>query len=111
MFENIWYTIRRWFTDRQDRQNLLSDFNISAREAFIRGDVPTLLEAKISRGNRAFRHQFSNWLNSGWRIKAMSGRQLSKQEIIFIGEVILNDNVMTLSCIGIRHSRSSLRRR
>lgn len=95
MFTNVWYALKRWFSDRSDRLRLLEDFNRSARAAFVSGEVPTLLEARVSRGNSAFKHQFSNWLNSGFRIKALSGRQLTRQELVFIGEVVLADQAMT----------------
>lgn len=95
MFSNIWYTIKQWFSDRKDRQNLLRDFNSTARMAFISGKVPTLLEAKVSRGNSAYKHQFSDWFSSGFRIKVLSGKQLSKDEMVFVGSVILSDATLT----------------
>ncbi|MBN1182369.1 MAG: hypothetical protein JXB49_08795 [Bacteroidales bacterium] len=94
MFENAWNRIIDWFRDRSERGQLIRSFNDSAKNAFIVGDAPTLLKARISKGERTYRHQFSNWLNSGFRIQAFSGRQLAKEEIKQIGEVILNDNVL-----------------
>ncbi len=94
MLENFWNKIIDWFRDRSERSHLLRSFNDSAKNAFITGDAPTLLKARISKGERSYRHQFSNWLNSGFRIQAFSGRQLAKDEIKQIGEVILNDNVL-----------------
>jgi len=94
MFENTWLKIIDWFRDRSERSQLISSFNVSAKEAFIIGDAPTLLKSSISKGEHTFRHQFSNWLNTGFRIQAFSGRQLSKAEIKQIGNVILNDNVL-----------------
>jgi len=94
MLENTWNRIIDWFRDRSERSQLIRSFNDSAKNAFIIGEAPTLLKAKISKGERTYRHQFSNWLNSGYRIQAFSGRQLAKDEIKHIGEVILNDNVL-----------------
>lgn len=94
MLENTWNRIIDWFRDRSERSQLIRSFNDSAKNAFIIGEAPTLLKAKISKGERTFRHQFSNWINSGFRIQAFSGRQLTKDEIKQIGEVILNDNVL-----------------
>jgi hypothetical protein len=94
MLENFWNRIIDWFRDRSERSQLIRSFNDSAKNAFIIGEAPTLLKARISKGERAYRHQFSNWLNSGFRIQAFSGRQLAKNEIKQIGEVILNDNVL-----------------
>lgn len=94
MLENTWNRIIDWFRDRSERSQLIRSFNDSAKNAFIIGEAPTLLKASISKGERAFRHQFSNWLNTGIRIQAFSGRQLAKEEIKQIGEVILNDNVL-----------------
>ena len=91
MFANTWNIIIGWFKDRKDRSRLIREYNDAAKEAFILGIVPTLLNAKISKGERAYRHQFSDWLNTGFRIQAFTGRQLSKDELITIGEVILSD--------------------
>jgi len=94
MFENTWNRIIDWFRDRSERSQLIRSFNDSAKNAFVIGEAPTLLKASISKGERAYRHQFSNWLKTGCRIQAFSGRQLAKEEIKQIGEVILNDNVL-----------------
>ena len=73
---------------------MVRSFNDSARQAFVTGLAPTLLKASISRGEKSFRHQFSNWLNSGFRIQAFTGRALSKNELIVIGYTIISDPVL-----------------
>lgn len=94
MFNNAWGVIVEWFRDRNVRNRLVRSFNDAAREAFVCGTVPTLLKASISRGNRSYRHQFSDWLSSGFRIKAYNGRQLSKDEIVGIGSTVMADGVL-----------------
>jgi hypothetical protein len=94
MLSNAWNNILDWFRDRSERNKLVRSFNNSARIAFVGGIAPTLLKAKISKGERSYKHQFSNWLYTGFRIQAFTGRQLSKNEILHIGEVILNDEVL-----------------
>jgi len=94
MFENTWNRIVDWFKDRSERAKLIRSFNDSAKNSFVTGEAPTLLKASISKGERSYKHQFSNWLKTGFRIQAFSGRQLAKNEIKQIGEVILNDNVL-----------------
>ena len=94
MFANTWNTILDWFKDRNERSKLIRSFNDSAKNSFVTGIAPTLLKANISKGERSYKHQFSNWLNTGFRIQAFSGRQLAKDEIKQIGEVILNDSVL-----------------
>lgn len=94
MLTNTWNRIIDWFRDRSERIILLRSFNDSAKNSFISGEAPTLLKANISKGERSYRHQFSNWLNTGFRIQAFSGRQLTKDEIKQIGDVIINDNVL-----------------
>lgn len=83
-----------WFEDRNSRTRLISHFNQEAREAFVTGKVPVLLEASISKGCREYKHQFSNALYSGFRIKAFSGRQLSRDETVALGASILADDVL-----------------
>lgn len=94
MFANTWNNIIEWFRDRSERAKLIRSFNESARNAFVSGITPTLLKAKISKGESTYKHQFSDWLNSGFRIQAFTGRVLSKNEIIHIGKVILDDSIL-----------------
>lgn len=94
MLDNLWNDILDWFEDRSERSNLIRSFNTSAKSAFIMGIAPTLLKAKISKGNSAYKHQFSNWMNTGFRIQAFAGRQLSKNELIKIAKVVMSDEVL-----------------
>lgn len=94
MLDNTWNNIIDWFRDRSERARLVRSFNESARNSFVAGIAPTLLKASISKGESFYRHQFSNWLNSGFRIQAFTGRILTKDELIHIGKVILDDSVL-----------------
>jgi hypothetical protein len=94
MLSNSWNNILDWFRDRSERSKLVRSFNESARNSFVGGIAPTLLKAKISKGESSYKHQFSNWLNTGYRIQAFTGRQLSKDELMHIGKVILNDEIL-----------------
>lgn len=95
MLVNVWNNIIEWFSDRSERKNLIRSFNKSAKESFIAGLSPTLLQASVSHGNSAYRHQFSAWVYTGFRIKALSGRALSKDEMMFIGDTVLaNTNLV-----------------
>ena len=94
MFSNTWNNIIEWFRDRSERAKLVRSFNDSARNAFVSGIAPTLLKSSISKGESSYKHQFSNWLNTGFRIQAFTGRILSKEELIHIGKVILDDSVL-----------------
>lgn len=94
MFNNTWNDILDWFRDRSERGKLIRSFNESARKSFVNGKAPTLLKAKVSKGDRAYKHQFSSLIYTGFRIQAFTGKQLSKNEIIHIGNVILNDDVL-----------------
>jgi hypothetical protein len=94
MLTNTWSNIIEWFNDRSQRSKLIRSFNDSARNAFVIGIAPTLLKASISKGESSYRHHFSDWLNTGFRIQAFSGRLLTKKEFIQIGEVIINNNIL-----------------
>ncbi len=94
MLSNTWNNIVDWFKDRSERAKLIRSFNESARLAFVDGVAPTLLKADISRGESSYKHQFSNWLNTGFRIQAFTGRELSKAELMKIGVVILDDSIL-----------------
>jgi hypothetical protein len=94
MLDNLWNNVLEWFSDRSERAKVIRSFNESARISFVSGIAPTLLKASISKGESTFKHQFSNWLNSGFRIQAFTGRVLSKEELMRIGKVILDDGVL-----------------
>jgi hypothetical protein len=94
MLDNLWNNVVEWFSDRSERAKLVRSFNESARKFFVSGVAPTLLKASISKGESSFKHQFSNWLNSGFRIQAFSGRVLTKEELMRIGKVILDDSIL-----------------
>jgi hypothetical protein len=99
MLNNTWNNIIDWFRDRSERAKLIRSFNESAKNAFIDGIAPTLLKSDISRGESSYKHQFSNWLNTGFRIQAFTGRVLSKEELIKIGNVILEDSILVRKLI------------
>lgn len=94
MLSNSWNNILDWFRDRSERSKLVRSFNESARNSFVGGVAPTLLKAKISKGESSYKHQFSNWLKTGYRIQAFTGRQLSRDELMHIGKVILDDEIL-----------------
>ena len=78
LFVNTWNNIILWFSDRSERNRLVRSFNRSAREAFVKGLAPTMLKASISRGKSEYKHQFSAWINTGFRIQALSGLALTR---------------------------------
>lgn len=91
---NIWYKILQFFQNGRERSAIILSFNQSSREAFISGVMPVMLEASVSRGEPMYRHQYSRLMRSGFRIKAFSGAQLTRQDIIALGKVILDDPVL-----------------
>lgn len=92
MLANVWNRIIGWFTDRDERNKLVRSFNASSRDAFVLGEVPAMLEASISRGDPSYKHPFSKWMYSGFRIKVFTGRLLTKNEMLFIGRTILSND-------------------
>ena len=94
-FANLWNRIIEWFEDRQSRTKLVRSFNSSAKEAFVQGLVPVMMEASIVKGDPKYRHMFSKvFEGSGFRIKAYAGCQLSKKDIMTIGATILANDVL-----------------
>ncbi len=98
---NIWNQIIEWFKDRSERNKIIREFNAAARNAFISGNAPTILKASISRGNKEYKHEFSTWLYSGFRIQALSGRALTKDEMKIIGLVILSDKILLRQLVAL----------
>ncbi|MBP3245911.1 MAG: hypothetical protein J6M59_12555 [Bacteroidaceae bacterium] len=88
---NIWNNILDWFQDLSERNALVREFNTRAKESFVSGIMPTMLKCSISRGCKEYKHQFSAWFYTGFRIQALAGRALSRDEIEAIGKVVLSD--------------------
>jgi len=100
----MWYKIVQildWFGDMSERYKLVRDFNKAAKASFIEGQATTLLEAKITWGESAFKHQFSKFMGSGFRIKALSGRAMPKHELIEIGKIILDNEQLVRKLISL----------
>ena len=65
----MWYkimVIADWFGEMAERYKLVRDFNRAAKNSFISGIAPTLLEVKITRGDSEYKHAFSKWMSSGF---------------------------------------------
>ena len=90
-----------WFSDFSERRKLVRTFNFSAKDAFIIGVAPTLLESSISRGESSYRHAFSKFMSGGFRIKALSGRALNRQEMRHIGDVVLGNEELVRKLISL----------
>ena len=98
---NIWSSILSWFKERSERNDFLNQFNESAKMAFISGQTDTFLKASVSMGNSSYRHAFSKFLAGGFRIKALSGRALTKAELIEVGRVILDNEELVRKLISL----------
>jgi len=92
------YKIQEWFREVKQRQLLISEFNQSAKAIFLSGEAPTHLHAKTSKGDKNYRHQYSQYY-SGFRIVALSGRQLSSEELKEIARVILDNNALVRNLV------------
>ena len=97
----MWHRLVDWFSEVRERYYLVRDFNKAAKNSFINGQAPTLLEARITMGTSEFKHAFSKFLASGFRIKALSGRPLLKSELIEIGRVILDNETLVRKLIAL----------
>jgi hypothetical protein len=97
----MWHRLVDWFSEVRERYYLVRDFNKAAKNSFINGQAPTLLEARITMGSSEFKHAFSKFLASGFRIKALSGRPLLKSELIEIGRVILDNETLVRKLIAL----------
>jgi hypothetical protein len=79
----------------------MRDFNKSAKNSFINSQAPTLLEARTTIGSSEFRHAFSKFMGGGFRIKALSGQPLEKSELMEIGKVVLDNEVLVRKLVAL----------
>jgi len=62
----MWHKIIQitdWFGELTERYRLIRDFNRAAKNAFIGGLAPTLLESKITKGENSYKHAFSKFFS------------------------------------------------
>jgi hypothetical protein len=97
----FWDRIVDWFSDFRERSSVVKDFNLSARNFYIKGIAETLLEAKTTVGTLEYRHAFSKWMAGGFRIKALSGRALNRQELIDIGNIVLQNDELVRKLVAL----------
>ena len=100
----MWYKIVQiadWFGEMSERYNLVRDFNKAAKNSFINGQAATLLEAKITRGESSYKHAFSKFMGGGFRIKALSGRPMVKHELIEIGKVVVDNELLVRKLVSL----------
>jgi hypothetical protein len=97
----MWHRLIDWFGEVRERYNLVRDFNKAAKNSFIAGQAPTLLEARVTIGSSEFKHAFSKFLAGGFRIKALSGKPLQKSELIEIGKVVLDNEELVRKLVAL----------
>lgn len=87
----MWQFIKSWFQQRSERQEFIAQFNFAARQAFIRGQAPTLIQARTTIGNSNYTHAFSKWAAGGFRMKVEAGEPLYEHHLVIIADIILGD--------------------
>ena len=97
----MWHRLIDWFSDVRERYKLVRDFNSMAKQAFINGYAPTLLEARTTIGCLDYRHAFSKFMAGGFRIKALSGIALEKNQLIEIGKVVLDNEELVRKLVAL----------
>lgn len=83
--------------DSAERRRFVNEFNLNAKFFFQSLSVDTLLEAKMNSGNsdHSYRHELSApTIVSGLTIEATAGAQISVDDIVLIGRIILSDQVL-----------------
>jgi hypothetical protein len=101
MWEQIKQVFTTWFENRKDREQLIKEFNNSSRAAYIMGVMPTLFEAKVTTGDSRYTHTFSKWMAGGFRIKALTGRNLSRSEMEEMGQVVLSNSPLVRNLVSL----------
>lgn len=100
----MWYkiiSILDWFGEMKERTKLVKDFNNASAESFIAGEATTLLKLTIVSGDSSYKHEFSKFFGSGLRIKALSGKSLSRNELNEIADIILKNEKLVRRLISL----------
>lgn len=90
-----------WFGELAERIGVIRDFNSAAKLSFVSGQSPTLLRAKVTRGDSHYRHAFSKWMRGGFRIKVLSESPLQNSELIEIAKVVLDNELLVRKLVAL----------
>ena len=90
-----WNRVLEWFSNNRERNELIDNFNKSAKAAFVSNVVPVFLKAESSRRNSSFKHQFSSFLYHGFRIRTLTGMFISDDLFIAIGNMLVANQALT----------------
>ena len=87
---SIWAKIVGWINEYSERKQIIREFNVHANKAWDNGELPVMLKAKISWGNRANKHPASK-LKSGFKVIIYSSEDLDSAICSMIGMAICSD--------------------
>jgi len=90
----MWNTIidlLDWFGELKERHSVIKSFNNASRRSFEKWIAPCVLKAKIVLGEPEYKHSFSKFLGSGFRIEVLTENTLSYSEKVEIGSVVINN--------------------
>lgn len=90
-----WNRILEWFSNNRERNELIDNFNKSAKVAFVSNTVPVFLKAESSKGNSSYKHQFSSFLYHGFRIRTLTGMFQSDDLFLAIGNMLVSNQSLT----------------
>lgn len=96
----MWSIIYNWFVSFTERDTLLREFNLAARNAFISGITPMLIEASTSFGDSSFKHSFSK-IRSGFRVKVLTGRSLTTNECQEFADVVIHNEPLARKLVAL----------
>lgn len=96
---NSWECVSSWIKCVKDRKVIIQDFNNAAQASYINGQIPYQLKSSLSRGNKAYKHSTSAWLNTGFRISLMTDQLVSEMELNRIGLSVLANSKVVRSLI------------
>ena len=90
-----------WFGELGQRMQVVRSFNKAAKHSFISGVAPSLLEVKTTKGESKYKHAFSKWMGGGFRIKALSGKPMTKSELIEVARVVLDNESLVRKLVAL----------
>lgn len=93
--------IKNWFGEFNERRQIVKDFNSAAKFAFLSGESPTLIKAKITIGEYDYRHEFSKLWSSGFEINVLTGNsRISTNQMKMIGEIVVGNEYLCRNLIA-----------
>jgi hypothetical protein len=92
--------IKKWLTSKNEKFNIVAEFNESYANDWDKGDSPFLISASIVKGNKDYKHSSSDTF-SGFRVTINTKQSLNDEVFVTIEKSIASDQELIRKLIRV----------